>query len=345
MSTPARALLRSLPLVLLCLVVGSRADAQGATAAPAGTQPAAGGGGTGFDRGVRAFEARQFATARTELAAFVKSNPRHAAANYYLGRAFYADTSWNDAVKFLEQATELEPQNAQYHFWLGNAYGAQAQRANKLRQGFLAKKVKNEFERSVQLDPNNLDGREGLVQFYLQAPGFMGGSVDKAKAEVAEIAKRNPYRGHFVAANLYRRQKDDAAGERELQAVVREFPDSTAGYHALGQYYQAAGKADQAFAVYDQLRQRRPTDMVAVYAIGRVGAVTGQQLDRAEQSLRTYLAYTPTPNEPSLAAAHWRLGQVAERRGNKAAARTEYETALRLDPKLRGAQESLKALK
>ena len=180
----------------------------------------------------------------------------------------------------------------------------------------------------------------------MQAPGFMGGSVDKAKAEAAEITKRNPYRGRLDWANrIYRRQKDNAGAERELRQLLAEFPDSAGPYHALGMFYQNAGRADEAFAIYDQLHQRRPKDMVAVYAIGRVGAVTGQQLDRAEQSLKAYLAYTPGPNEPSIGAAHWRLGQIAERRGNKAAARTEYETALRLDPRLRGAQESLKALK
>ncbi|HKG90750.1 MAG TPA: tetratricopeptide repeat protein [Gemmatimonadaceae bacterium] len=342
----SRVLGRSLPFALACLAAHAGAARAQAPAAAATASPAAGAtGATGFDRGVRAFEARQYTAARSELLPFAKSNPRHAGAAYYLGRAFYADTSWDDATKWLEKAVELEPQSSQYHLWLGNAYGAQAQRANKLRQGFVAKKVKNEFERAAALDPNNLDAREGLMQFYLQAPGFMGGSVDKAKAEVAEIARRSPYRGHFASATLYRRQKDTAAAGREWQQLVRDFPDSAAGYYNLAGYYQSGGQVDKAFATLDELRQRRPKDMAAVYSVGRLGAATGQQLDRAEQSLRAYLQYAPGPNEPTHAGAHWRLGQIHEKRGDKAAARAEYETALRMDPKLKGAQESLKALK
>ena len=54
---------------------------------------------------------------------------------------------------------------------------------------------------------------------------------------------------------------------------------------------------------------------------------------------------TPAKEEPSHAAVHWRLGNIAERRRETAAARTAYETALKLDPNFKQAAASLAKLK
>jgi hypothetical protein len=81
------------------------------------------------------------------------------------------------------------------------------------------------------------------------------------------------------------------------------------------------------------------------YAIGRAAAESSEQLDRGEAALRKYLEHTPKPNEPSLAATHWRLGMIAEHRGDKAAARQAYEAAARADPNFRQAREALARLK
>jgi tetratricopeptide (TPR) repeat protein len=72
--------------------------------------------------------------------------------------------------------------------------------------------------------------------------------------------------------------------------------------------------------------------------------MSGQRLDRAEEALEAYLRTTPGRNDPSLAAAHWRLGMVHEKRQDRQRAKTEYETALRLDPTFKQATESLRKL-
>jgi tetratricopeptide (TPR) repeat protein len=74
------------------------------------------------------------------------------------------------------------------------------------------------------------------------------------------------------------------------------------------------------------------SDRRAFYWIGRIAGDIGEQLDVAERALRRYLAQPALPQAPSHAAAHWRLGVIAERRGNRAAARAAFEEAARLDP-------------
>ena len=51
------------------------------------------------------------------------------------------------------------------------------------------------MEKAIQLDPDNLDAREGLFQYYTQAPFFVGGSASKAAAQLEEIRRRDVDRG------------------------------------------------------------------------------------------------------------------------------------------------------
>jgi tetratricopeptide (TPR) repeat protein len=326
-------LVRSAPL-LLALV-----------AAPAARLHAQSAGSPAVDRGVQLLNEGRVADARVQLLAAAKANPKDAAAAYWVGRTFFRDTAWSRATDWFEKAVELDAARAEYHFYLGAAYGEQAQRANKFKQPFLAKKVKGEFERAVALDPNYLDARAGLADFYRMAPGIMGGSMDKAREQVAEIKRRNPWRGHVESIELHQHAKDSAAIEREYQAMAAAFPDSLAPLTGIASIQLNTGKFDAAWRTLDQALQRHPESMVFRYMVGRAGAQSGQQLERAERELRAYLAYTPKPTEPGHAAAHWRLGMIAERRGDKAAARAAYQTALKTDPKFAPAEESLKKLK
>jgi tetratricopeptide (TPR) repeat protein len=103
----------------------------------------------------------------------------------------------------------------------------------------------------------------------------------------------------------------------------------------------------QAFAALDRALGMDANFPFALYQVGRTAALSGQQLDRGEQCLRTYIAM-PVRKElenPSLAAAHFRLGNIFEKKGDQAGARNEYETALAIDPKQKLAREALTKLK
>ena len=179
---------------------------------------------------------------------------------------------------------------------MGRAYGDQAQRANKLKQGLLARKTKIAFEQAVALDPNNLSARAFLVDFYQLAPGFMGGSESKASEQLAAIRARNPYRGGLVGATVQSRRKDVAAAEREWAQLVATFPDSLAPRTALAQSQISGRRFAEAFRTIDAARAALPASRVMGYMLGRAAALSGDQLDRGETALRQYLAQVPSPS-------------------------------------------------
>lgn len=273
--------------------------------------------------------------------------PAQTAADYVKnGRAALVANKADDAVEWFEKAVKLDDKNADNHLWLARALGTVAEKANVFRQPFLAKRIKSEFERTVQLDAQNLGGHDGLIQYYLQAPGFMGGSVDKARAEAEVIAKINPLRGHFARAQVADHEKDPAGAEREYRAAATENPDSLSAVSALANTLVNLKRGDEAFATLDAYLAHHPGDLLATWTLGRASAITGLQLDRGEHALRTVLAAAEagTPNLPPPANAHYRLGDIAAKRGTKDVARKEYEKALELNPKLDAAKKALKEL-
>lgn len=293
--------------------------------------------------GVRLFEARQLAQARPLLEAAVRENPSDARAAFYLGRVLLSADEVDKAVEWIEKAVSLDGGQVEYHLWLGRAFGSKAMRASVFQQPSLAGKVRREFERASALDPDNLEARFGLLEFYLRAPGVMGGSVAKARDEATEIARRDPLQGHRAAGRVAEHEKRFDTAREEYSAALRDSPDWTEPYYWLGSFYERRKEYARAFEIYEKLLEKKPEQLTACYQIGKTAAVSGERLDRGVECLKLYLSYTPNADEPSLAWTHYRLGLLYEKKMAKDLARAEYSAALSLDPSLKEARKALGA--
>lgn len=248
------------------------------------------------------------------LAAYQQLAAADAAAaepRFYLGLLAMRRDDPQAAVGFLEQAAALDAANGEYQRRLGDAYGRSAQKAGTLSKLGWARKSLAAYEKAVALAPSSIEARLSLMSFYQQAPVIAGGSMDKAYAQAAEIGKLEAARGRLALASLYVADRRNA----------------------------------DAFAVYQSVLKDQPDDYAALFQIGRLAAVTGERLELGAAALRKCLAATPPSDSPPHAAAHWRLGNIQEKQGDKTAARASYEASLKLDPNFRPAQDSLKALK
>ena len=294
--------------------------------------------------GIRLFEAGKYREAKTVFEPAFKANARDAGAAFYLGRIALEERKFDKAADYFETATKLDPRNSTYFLWLGRALGSEAQQANVLRQPGLAKRTKAAWERAIELDPDNLDARANLIQYYVQAPGLLGGSKEKAVEQAEEIRKRNALRGYLELGALYEREKRFADAEKAYLAASQEPSDRHVGKYRLGVFYQNAGAYEKAFELFEAMLSADSSEYGALFQIGKTGAMSGQRLARATEALETYLKTTPGRNDPSLAAAHWRLGMIHEKRQDKERAKAEYQSALRLDPTFKPATESLRKL-
>lgn len=297
------------------------------------------------EQGIRLLDQGRVSEGRAALLPAATAKPPSAMAAFALGRLAMTQDSARDAARWFGIAVKADDRSATYHFWLGRAYGSQAQRASPLSQLGLARKTRSEFERAVALDPGNLDAREGLASYYLQAPGIVGGSIDKAREQAEVIRRHDALRGALLIAGIAEKQMDTAGAEREYVDATRAFPDSLRARYALGQFYTRVEKYDLAFATYEAILDEHPDELNALYSVGRTGALSGRRLDRAEQALKRFLDAPPRPNLPRPAGAHWRLGMVYEKGGKKDLARAEYQRSLQIDPGFADARKSLDNLK
>ena len=292
------------------------------------------------------YRERKFDEARTVLRAQIAKDRNDHRSLYWMGRIAEDEDKFGEAMDWFEKAIKLNDTSALYHAWLGNAAGGEAQRANKLRQPFLARKVKAEFERAVALDPRMLDPRFGLVDFYTMAPGFMGGSVEKAKEQAQEIKKLHPFRGHFADARIAQRQKDVPGEEKAYQAALAAMPDSITTFYSLASFYRRQSRWDDAFVVYDSLMKRYPEEIPVHASYGVVAAQSGKNLERGEAELKKYLATPPAQVNPqTLSFVRYQLGLIYEKTSRKEPARAEYTEALKLNKDNADAKKALSNLK
>lgn len=261
------------------------------------------------------------------------------------GRDYLSHDKLEEAAKALEQAVELAPASAEAHHLLGAAYGIQAANGSWFTQMRLAGRVKTHFERAVALAPDEFEYRESLIQFYAFAPAIAGGGIDKARAQAVEIAKRDAVQGELAHGLIARLEdKPDDALRHYRAAYVQRPNDARLGVQ-LGILLQEQQHYDEAFTHFQAMTVRDAGAMGAWYQLGRTTVLAKQHLDEGELAFKRYLGHQPGPQEPPLAAAHWRLGMLYELMQRVADARGQYQAALALDPSHADAKRALGKLR
>lgn len=258
------------------------------------------------------------------------------------GRALFDKRDYEHAAEVLEKAVAATPKNAEAHYLLGAAYGQQAMTASVFSRIGLANKSKDEMEAAVKLDPNLLDARMGLVEWYTMAPAMIGGSDDKAMEQAAEIKKRDAFRGASAYASIYNHEKKQELARKEYVDLVRQQPASPKAHVYLATAYINDKNWDAATHEAEMAVKLDPNYMPGWFWVGRIAATAGTNFARGEETLRKYLAYTPKKDEPGLFRAHYWLGLIYEKSGRKAEAKASYETSLKLRPDQKDVIEALK---
>jgi tetratricopeptide (TPR) repeat protein len=136
-----------------------------------------------LSRAEELYQRTEYGRAIEELRA---AEPRSAAVYALLGKAQFMKGQYKEAVSSLEKAVVEDGLSSDYYDWLGKAYGRVAEGSSFLSALGYAKKTVRAFERAVELAPTNLEALSDVFEYYLDAPGMVGGGVDKAE----NIARR-----------------------------------------------------------------------------------------------------------------------------------------------------------
>jgi tetratricopeptide (TPR) repeat protein len=247
-----------------------------------------------------------------ESLSLLRGVPPHQAAAYNLmGRDYFMLGEYKKATEAFQKAFVIEPSNSVHAHWLGRAFGRRAETSGPFLAPVHASKARQYFEQAVALDPGNAEAMNDLFDYYLQAPGFLGGGYDKAEQIAKRIAQRNEAEGHFAEAQLadQRRQYDTA--EEQLRRAMELAPHQVGRVLDLARYLAKRGRIPESEAAFERAVQLAPHSPKVCFARARTYIEGKRNLDKAKALLIEYLRSDLTPDDPPREQAEKLLKQVS----------------------------------
>lgn len=103
-----------------------------------------------------------------------------------LGDVYGYQKKWNESKIQYKKLIEMNPDNANYQFKYGGVLGMLALE-NKIKGLVLVDDIKEAFTKVAELDPSHVEARWALLELYIQLPGILGGSFNKAEKYADEL--------------------------------------------------------------------------------------------------------------------------------------------------------------
>lgn len=227
-----------------------------------------------------------------------------------------------------EACVVARPQSARCHHVLAGLYSAMAMSAGISDGLKLAGKIKDHLVQAVTLDPKNFVMRWELSQFYLQAPGIVGGSVRKARALARDYASVDPARSRLLMAAVHTYEKEWSEAAAELSAVQAGrnaglLEDLNDGWVNLGFAQLRAEAWEPAAKAFRQVLATDAEHAFAHFGLGRCH-LAQNRASEAVAALERAAQLNPKLN------VYYHLGVAHQSQGDKSKAITAFQQALRL---------------
>ena len=298
-----------------------------------------------MDAAKQAYEKGDYNKAIEILNSAATKEPNNGEIHLLLTKAYLESNQIENAVNSAEKAVAIDPKNSFYHQWLGEAYGAKADHASMLSAYSWARKTQKEFEAAVQLNERNFDGAQDLIEYDCTAPSIVGGGEDKAQPLIQKLMSLDAAEGHFGAGVCKAVKKDYTGADAEYAKALESKPKTADRIYDIGDYFLQRGQGDKLLDVATAGEALAPDDARGMYYRGVGVVLKGEQYAEAEKELRAYLAAGPFRSTyPNPWDVHYWLGRLYAAQKNTAGARSEYQQALKLNPKYKKAQDALKQL-
>lgn len=197
----------------------------------------------------------------------------------------------------------------------------------------------------MKLDPTDAQAQRDLMEYYLLAPGLVGGDRKQAEAVAERIGRIDRGQGFLAQSRLAQFEHDLARQELLLRRAVEAAPSKYKVRIALAQFYtkerinwEAAAEKARAAIEIDPARvdgysilaaayaaqanwveleatltaadRNVPDDLTPHFRAAEVMIAAGKNFGAADADLRKYLAQEPEGNEPTLADARQKLAEI-----------------------------------
>ena len=265
-------------------------------------------GQTGFERAKQLYERTDY---QASLDLLLRESKPSGAAYCLMGQDYYMLGDYKKATDAFLKAFALEPAKSEYAHWLGRTFGRRAETSNILTAPHNASKARQYFEQAVALDPANDEALNDLFDYYLQAPGFLGGGYDKAERLAKRIAERDEAEGHFAQAQLADKRRQFDTAEQQLRRAMELAPHQVGRVLDLAKYLAKRGRIQESEAAFDKAAQLDPNSPKVYFARARTYVEQKRNLEKARELIIKYIKSNLTPDDPPREQAEKLLKEVS----------------------------------
>jgi hypothetical protein len=135
-----------------------------------------------------------------------------------------------------------------------------------------------------------------LAAYYLAAPGFLGGGLEKAAQLASQIAALDAVAGHSVQARIAEKRQDFSGAEVHLQQAAAMAPRQIDPLLDLARFLARRGKVQKSEQVLATAAEVAPESPRLLFA--RAEIIQWRNLKEAQVLLRRYLQMPLTPEDP-----------------------------------------------
>ncbi len=282
---------------------------------------------TSYKEAQSLFVNNKFGAAEPLFISHLESNPDDLKTIEYLGDIAGHQKQWDKAIGYYKQLVEAKPNNANYHYKYGGVMGMKALEVNKLAALGMIGDIKKAFKTTAKLDPNHIDVRWALVEFYIQLPGIVGGSEKTAIAyanELDNLSKVDGYLAKGYIAEYSNRPKD---AETFYKKAIH-IGGSVTCYQKLTNLYENTTKEPKKAIANIEEAQTKHQRNGLHYQIGKVCAQYNVQLEKGIKCLNVYIENHSSTDGVPKSWAYYRLAQIHKHKGNKDKALKYIDLAL-----------------
>ena len=241
----------------------------------------------------------------------LESLPQKSAADLnLLGRNYFMLGDYKKATEAFEKATALDPRNSSHWHWLGRTFGRRAELASFVTAPGYASKARQNFERAVELDPRNSDALGDLFEYYLQAPGFLGGGLDKAQSLIDKITAIDPAERHWAMARVAEEKKDFNTAEAQLRRSMELAPKQIGRIVDLAKFVAKRGRTQESEQIFEQARKLEPNHPTYLWERANLLIEQKRNLGEARQLLQLYMNAKVKPDDDHKEEARKLLAKI-----------------------------------
>jgi len=226
------------------------------------------------------------------------------------GRASFGMADYRKAIDYFEKWVQLDSSSSSARHWLGRAFGRRAETAFPLAAPNYASKARQNFEKAVELNPSNGEALNDLFEYYLQAPGFLGGGLDKAQGLLPKIKSLEAAEYEFAQAKLQEARKDFPGAERHLRRAAELAPKSVGRVLDVARFLARTGRFPESVQWLGQAAKLSPKHPQVLFQTAQTFIEAKQNLPEARTLLREYMQSALNPDLPPREEAEKLLKQA-----------------------------------